>query len=117
RLILRQAELETDVRIQTAVGDVMDDLSPGPAAFPVRRVELGFRQTVRGGSQRGGHLGELGDPAFAARGGDFSLQRERSNRVARIGHRLLPRSGTEPPGLGDALSRTDRGTRVTSPSA
>ena len=50
-LVLRQRELETAIRVQMAVGDMVHDLPNSPAVVTVRRVELRFVEPGDGATQ------------------------------------------------------------------
>ncbi len=72
--IFGERELEADVGVGVAVGDVMDDLAHGPAAVAVGRVELGVAQALDGGAKLLGKLAQSVDvrgrwSAEAAAGG------------------------------------------------
>src|SRR5712691_7559643 len=47
RILLRQRKLETRVRVEVTVWNMMDDLAGSPAAFAIGRVELSIVETGR----------------------------------------------------------------------
>ena len=49
--ILGERQLEADIGVGVAVGQVMHHLARGPAAFAVGRIELGVAQAGDGGPQ------------------------------------------------------------------
>jgi hypothetical protein len=58
RCVLGRGELHADVRVQVAVGDVMDHLADRPAAGTVRRIELRIVERVGQRAEDGRCVGD-----------------------------------------------------------
>ena len=56
-LLFGEREAKTDVRIEVAVRNVVNDLANGPSAFAIRRVQLRGREATGGGAKLGRSLG------------------------------------------------------------
>ena len=79
--VLSEGQLDANVGVGVAVGDVVDDLADGPAAFAVGGVELGVVEPGNGLAKTGGQLAEGFDlvGARAFRGGV-----EAADRIAKF---------------------------------
>src|SRR5580658_5868409 len=56
-LVFRERELEARQGVHVAVGDVVDQLADGPAAWTIRRIDLRGRQIRNGGGEARGSVG------------------------------------------------------------
>jgi hypothetical protein len=56
-LLFGERETKTDVRIEVAVRDMVNNLANGPSTFAIRRVQLRGREATRGGAKAGRSLG------------------------------------------------------------
>ncbi len=70
--ILSERELEADIGVRVAVGDVMHDLAHGPAAVAIGRVELGVGEAVNCGAQMRRAVGAGSGSARRGLSGGFS---------------------------------------------
>ena len=91
RGVFGERQLEPAVGVHVAVGHVVNDLSHGPAARPVRRVEFGRRQARDDCAQGGGHVRHLIDPRRALFGRDRPFQGELAHGIAQIVHDMASR--------------------------
>jgi hypothetical protein len=83
-LVFGEGETMADVGVHMAVGDVVDDLADGPAAFAIGSVELGGREITDGGAKPGGSVGDDFDGLVPKRGSDFERLLKLANRVTRV---------------------------------
>ena len=88
RLILRQRQLESRIRIQVAVRQMMHDLLDGPSTGAVGSLYLVPGQSGHRRSQCSRRLGDLADQQRIIRRGDRSVSSEFPDREAEIA-RLL----------------------------
>ena len=68
--IFGKGELDADNGVGVGVGDVVDELADGPAAFAVRGAELGMVEALDGVAEMAGQLGEDRDGGEAVVGRD-----------------------------------------------
>ena len=88
-IVFGEGELETDVGVHVAVGDVMGDLADGPATVAVRRVELRVGESADGLAEAGGSLLDVVEVLFFLVGGDGAGVREFAYGETRVGHEGL----------------------------
>ena len=87
--IFSERELETDQADAVAVGDVMDELADGPAAFAIGGVELGWGESVDGGAEVLGQQAQSLDVSGANAGQSAGRRAEAADgkaEVVEIGH-------------------------------
>jgi hypothetical protein len=82
--VLGEGETRTDVSIHVAVGNVMDELADGPAAFAIRGVELDGAEAFDGGAEVLRERGEGGQVRGVVGGIGFGAA-EFADGVARVG--------------------------------
>src|SRR5260221_7413786 len=82
RLFFGERETQTDVGVEVAVRNVMDNLPDGPAAVAVRSIELRLREAVYRCAQLGRSFRDGLNTLLARGGSDFERECELSNRVA-----------------------------------
>ena len=79
-------QLEADVGVHVAFGNMMNHLASGPAAGAIGRVELGGRERKCGFAKKARRFSNLRNPLAAVGGGDRLGEREFSNGVLKVGH-------------------------------
>ena len=72
RLVFGEREPQADEGVHVAVGDVVDDLADGPAAFAIGRVELRVVEAADGRAQFRRRCGDFGDGLVAGAAGVMS---------------------------------------------
>ncbi len=82
--IFSERELEADVRVRVAVGDVVHQLAHGPAAVAIRRVELSITESADGFLKGGREQAERGYLGGAKSGFRRGRWRETADRVAEV---------------------------------
>ena len=82
--IFCEAETKTDEGIHMGIGDVVDELAYGPAAFAIRGVNLAFAQGIQGRADVARQVSDFSDRGlafgFLSEGGEGKIP----NRVARV---------------------------------
>ena len=89
--ILSERELEAEIGVGVAVGEVMHDLAHGPAAVAIGRVELGLREAEHGRAEALRRVAQDFDAGGAVFLEISGWRREASDGIAEFfefGHRM-----------------------------
>src|SRR4051812_34146083 len=84
RLVFGQRQLESNVAVDMAVGQVMNDLSHGPTTFAIGRVELLIAQSAHGFAKIRRMRGDLPHEFFALRSVKMRVKVRLADGIARI---------------------------------
>src|ERR1700691_4862914 len=82
--IFREGELEPDIGVGVAVGEVMNHLTHGPAAVAVRSVELGIVETGYRGAETFRELSKSLNLRGTDAGCACGRRPERPNGIAKV---------------------------------
>jgi hypothetical protein len=85
-LVFGERQLETDVRVHVAIGNVMSDLAEGPAAIAIGSIELLVGKSAEGGTQSGGSLLDVVLAFLFLFDGERARVGEFSDGIARVSH-------------------------------
>src|SRR5215470_2069315 len=86
RFVFGKRQLEPNVGVHVAVRDVMRDLTHGPSAVAVWRVQLRIAEIAYDSAQPGGSLLDVGEELLFLLRGERALKGELANGETRVRH-------------------------------